>query len=148
MSIRLITDGVMGRGDQPRIILLSASGTKSAIPSIALAMRPMPVAAPPVRAHAWAPKSLVTRLHEDALSMRPEIYPRGWGDILAHVLEPEQQERQDICPPFATQWVLGQRRRIPREDGRDNSHEAITPVVGKGPGDPLAYASQNRLSSS
>lgn len=128
--------------------MLSASGTKSAIPSIALAMRPMPGAAPPVRAHAWAPKSLVTRLHEDALSMRPEIYPRGWGDILAHVLEPEQQERQDICPPFATQWVLGQRRRIPREDGRDNSHEAITPVVGKGPGDPLAYASQNRLSSS
>ena len=111
-------------------------------------MRPMPGAAPPVRAHAWAPKSLMTRLHEGALSMRSGIYPRGWGDILAHVLEPEQQERQDICPPFATQWVLGQRRRIPREDGRDNSHEAITPVVGKGPGDPLAYASQNRLSSS
>ena len=88
MSIRLITDGVMGRGDQPKIILLNASGTKSAISSIALAMRPMPVAAPPVRAHAWAPKSLVTRLHEDALSMRSEIYPTGWGDILAPVLEP------------------------------------------------------------
>ena len=88
MSIRLITDGVMGRGDQPKIILLSAPGTKSAIPSIALAMRPMPGAAPPVRAHAWAPKSLVTRLHEGALSMRSGIYPRGWDDILAHVLEP------------------------------------------------------------
>ena len=88
MSIRLITDGVMGRGDQPRIILLSASGTKSAILSVALAMRPMPGAAPPVRAHAWAPKSLMTRLHEGALSMRSGIYPRGWGDILAHVLEP------------------------------------------------------------
>lgn len=48
----------------------------------------MPGAAPPVRAHAWAPKSLVTRLHEGALSMRSGIYPRGWGDILAHVLEP------------------------------------------------------------
>ena len=148
MSIRLITGGVMGGGDQARIIFLSASGTKSAMPSIALAVRPMPGAAPPVRSHAWAPKSLMTSLHKDALSTRSGIYPRGWGDILTHVLEPEQQERQVICPPFATQWVLSQRRRIPREDGRDNSHEAITPVVGKGFGDSLAYASQNRLSSS
>lgn len=56
--------------------------------SSVLPVRPMPGAAPPVRAHAWAPKSLVTRLHEGALSMRSGIYPRGWGDILAHVLEP------------------------------------------------------------
>lgn len=88
MSIRLITGGVMGGGDQTRVILLSAPDTKNAMPSIALAVRPMPGAVPPVRAHAWAPKSLVTRLHEGALSMRSGIYPRGWGDILAHVLEP------------------------------------------------------------
>lgn len=103
MSIRLITGGVMGGGDQTRVILLSAPDTKNAMPSIALAVRPMPGAVPPVRSHAWAPKSLMTRLHEDALSTRSGIYPRGWGDILAHVLEPEQQERQVICPPFATQ---------------------------------------------
>ena len=73
MSIRPFTNSVMGRGDQPTVILQSISGTKSAAPSIALVMRSVSECCPFVRADTWVLESLTTSLSEDALSMRPGI---------------------------------------------------------------------------